>query len=45
MLEATDTDPSKIGAGVTGLAARWATGNNQTPFDVKVWESWSGGSL
>lgn len=45
VLEATDTDASKIAGGVPGLAARWATGNTATTVDVKVWESWSGGSL
>lgn len=45
VLEATDTDASKIANGVPGLAARWATGNTSTSVEVKVWESWSGGSL
>lgn len=45
VLEATDTDPSKIANGLPGLAARWANGNTQTTTTVKVWESWAGGSL
>lgn len=45
VLTATDTDPSKIADGEPGLAARWATGNQQTNADSKVWESWTGGSL
>jgi hypothetical protein len=45
LLEATDTDPTKIADGVPGLAARWANGNTSTSSDVKVWESWCGGSL
>jgi hypothetical protein len=45
VLEGTDTDPTKIGGGAPGLAARWATGNISTTAPVKVWESWSGGSL
>jgi hypothetical protein len=45
VLEATDTDPSRISTGRPGLAARWATGNTQTTDSVKVYESWSGGSL
>ncbi len=45
VLEATDTDPSRIANGEVGLAARWATGNMGTPSPVKIWEDWSGGSL
>jgi hypothetical protein len=45
VLSATDTDVSKISAGEVGLAARWATGNQSTSADAKVWESWAGGSL
>jgi hypothetical protein len=45
VLEATDTDASKISSGVPGLAARWATGNTSTNINIKVWESWSGGSM
>lgn len=45
VLEATDVDPTRIANGVPGLAARWATGNTSTGMDVKVWESWRGGSL
>jgi hypothetical protein len=45
MLEATDTDATKIADGVPGLAARWANGNTSTSVDAKVWESWSGGAL
>lgn len=45
VLEATDTDASKIADGPPGLAARWANGNTQTSTNVKVWESWAGGSL
>lgn len=45
VMTATDTDPSKIAGGRVGLAARWANGNTSTGVDVKVWESWSGGSL
>ncbi len=45
VLEATDTDPSRIDAGEVGLAARWATGNMGTPNAVKIWEDWAGGSL
>lgn len=45
VLEATDTDATKIADGVPGLAARWATGNTSTSSDVKVWESWTGGTL
>jgi hypothetical protein len=42
---AVDDDPSKISDGEPGLAARWATGNQSTGADAKVWESWRGGSL
>ena len=45
VLEATDTDATKIADGPPGLAARWANGNTQTSIDVRVWESWAGGSL
>jgi len=45
VLEATDTDLTKIADGVPGLAARWAEGNQSTTDPAKVWESWSGGSL
>ena len=45
VLQATDTDVTKIATGVPGLAARWANGNTATPSTVKVWESWAGGSL
>ncbi len=45
VLEATDTDASRIDDGAPGLAARWATGNAGTPAAVKVWEGWAGGSL
>ena len=45
VLQATDTDASKIATGVPGLGARWATGNQQTTITAKVWEAWSGGSL
>ena len=45
VLEATDTDATKIANGVPGLAARWANGNTQTTTAVTVWESWAGGSL
>ncbi len=45
VLMATDVDPSRIAAGETGLAARWATGNQPTDDAAKVWEAWSGGSL
>lgn len=45
VLEATDTDPSKIADGEPGMAARWATGNQGTEQPAKVWESWSGGDL
>lgn len=45
VLQATDTDASRIASGVPGLAARWATGNQQTTISAKVWEAWSGGSL
>ena len=45
VLEATDTDPSRISSGVTGLAARLSTGNTAITADAKVWESWRGGSL
>jgi hypothetical protein len=45
VLSATDTDASQIGEGEPGLAARWATGNQATTADAKVWEAWAGGSL
>lgn len=45
VLETTDMDPSRIADGEAGLAARWADGNPETAEPVKVWESWSGGSL
>ena len=45
VLEATDTDPSRIEDGEVGLGARWAAGNQSTAAAVKVFESWSGGSL
>jgi len=45
VLEAEDTDPSRIAAGEVGLAARWATGNMGTPAPVKVYEAWAGGEL
>jgi hypothetical protein len=45
VMTAVDTDASKITGGAPGLAARWATGNGSTASDVKVWESWCGGSL
>jgi len=45
VLEATDTDATKIADGVPGLAARWAVGNQSTTTAAKVWESWAGGSL
>ena len=45
VIEATDTDASKIASGVPGLAARWSNGNTSTSITVKVWESWCGGSL
>ncbi len=45
VLEATDTDATKIAGGEPGMAARWANGNTSTSITVKVWESWSGGSL
>jgi hypothetical protein len=45
VLEAEDTDATKIAEGDTGLAARWATGNMGTDQAAKVWESWAGGSL
>jgi hypothetical protein len=45
VMTATDTDSTKISSGETGLAARWANGNQSTNTDVKVWESWSGGSM
>lgn len=45
VLEATDTDATKIADGPPGLAARWANGNTSTAIDVRVWESWAAGSL
>lgn len=45
VLEGEDTDSSRIADGRPGLAARWATGNAATDEAVKVYESWSGGSL
>lgn len=45
VLMATDTDSTKIADGETGLAARWATGNQGTLMPAKVWESWAGGEL
>ncbi len=45
VLEATDTDATRIADGVPGLAARWATGNQATDEPATVWESWSGGSM
>jgi hypothetical protein len=45
VLEATDTDGTRISDGLTGLAARWSNGNQSTTSEVKVWESWKGGSL
>lgn len=45
VLEATDTDSTRIAAGETGLAARWSNGNMSTDAPAKVWESWSGGEL
>gem|GEM_PF-2387025 len=45
IMEATDTDATRIANGVPGLAARWSNGNTRTDVDVMVWESWSGGSL
>ena len=45
VLTYTDTDPSRIADGEVGLAARWATGNQQTDQDAKVWESWRGGTF
>ncbi len=45
VIQAQDEDLSRIASGRPGLAARWATGNQTTPEAVKVWESWSGGTL
>ena len=45
VLEATDDDPSRIDEGEVGLAARWATGNQNTGSAAKVWEDWGAGSL
>lgn len=45
VLQATDTDPTRIAAGEIGLAARWATGNQASKVASRVWGSWRGGSL
>jgi hypothetical protein len=43
VLEATDTDATKIANGRPGLAARLSTGNGTLSLDSKVWESFAAG--
>lgn len=45
VLTATDTHPTRISNGETGLAARWATGNRRSKTTSRVWGSWRGGNL
>jgi hypothetical protein len=45
VLQATDTDATKIANGRPGLAARLATGNASLGVDSKVWEAFAAGDL
>jgi hypothetical protein len=45
VLQATDTDATKIADGRPGLASRLATGNGSLGVDSKVWEAFAAGDL
>ena len=45
VLQATDTDATKIASGRPGLASRLATGNGSLGVDSKVWEAFAAGDL
>jgi hypothetical protein len=45
VLQATDTDATKIANGRPGLAARLASGNASLGVDSKVWEAFAAGDL